>query len=101
MGYDLWVGLPSRTITAEQFYHYVRVQFGVEMEVRHINKKFERATSERNFCFIRCKTEEDMDHLFKEMDDATIGDWTDPIRVQKQIDKNVVKVAAEPPDPEK
>ena len=85
--HELYVRLPSKEITSEQLEQFIKIQFGINAVVRHMNTKHQSyQMSERNFCFVECDTREDMDRLIEEMNDSTIGDWEDPIVVKEKLD---------------
>ena len=85
--HELYVRLPSKEITSEQLVQFIKIQFGVNVVVRHMNTKHQSyQMSERNFCFIDCDSREDMERLIEEMNDSTIGEWEDPIVVKEKLD---------------
>ena len=85
--HELYVRLPSKQITSEQLVQFIKTQFGVNVVVRYMNTKHQSyQMTERNFCFVDCDSKEDMERLIDEMNDATIGDWEDPIIVKQKLD---------------
>ena len=85
--HELYVRLPSKEITSEQLQQFIKIQFGVNAVVRHMNTKHQSyQMSERNFCFVECDSREDMERLIEEMNDSTIGDWEDPIVVKEKLE---------------
>jgi hypothetical protein len=83
--HELYVRLPSKQITSEQLFQFIKIQFGVNVVVRYMNTKHQsNQITERNFCLIECDSKEDMEWLIDEMNDATIGDWEDPIIVKQK-----------------
>ena len=89
--FELFVVLPSFDITKEQFVEYVRIQYGIDIIVRHLNEKRGRGNvvteSEHTYCFVACKSSEDQLYLVKNMNGGVIGDWEAPIKVQVKKEK--------------
>ena len=85
---QLYVNLPSMSISSEQLVEFVRLQFGVEVTVSHMNTKAQTGGGSKNFCFLECKNKEDMDYLLTEMHDSVIGDWDCPIQVYSKKDRD-------------
>ena len=82
--YDLYCRIPSPEISGEQLFHFIRVQFGVEVD-KNIKPKLNE--SGNSYCFLRCKSEKDLEYLLNNMDDVTMpngkfGDFDEPIRVR-------------------
>ena len=67
---------------------FVRLQFGVEVTVSHMNTKAQTGGGSKNFCFLECKNKEDMDCLLTEMHDSVIGDWDCPIQVYSKKERD-------------
>ena len=89
--FELFVVLPSFDITKEQLVEYIRIQYGIDVIVRHLNEKRGRRNvvteSEHTYCFVACKSSEDQLYLVKNMNDGVIGDWEAPIKVQVKKEK--------------
>ena len=84
---ELYVGLPSFSITSEQLVEFIRVQFGVKITVRYMNKNKKNDGKERNFCFIECDNKGDMEYLLEQLHDSTIGEWDNPITCHQKKDR--------------